>query len=61
MALSDTLATPTGGQKNGEKNKPKKLAKTRKIWCKNGEIFRTRMYAENPRDFTVTLATQIDF
>ena len=31
MALSDTLSTPTGGQKNGEKIKPK-----------NGETFGTK-------------------
>ena len=31
MALSDTLSTPTGGQKNGEKIKPK-----------NGENFGTK-------------------
>ena len=35
LALSDTLSTPTSGQKNGGKIKPK----TGKIFGKTGKIF----------------------
>ena len=37
LALSDTLSTPNGGPKNGEKIRPK----TGKFWYKNGDNFCT--------------------